>query len=310
MNAGVTGACPSFLRPIVGTIFELSILQYLKKMKKWFLPLWEERLKTLEFDRDDPNHEEPQDQVQMMLRFAQKERPNELHDYDLILRRLAANNFGSMHQTSLQVTNLILNVLGSDAEFNTIAVLRDEVDRIISSDDSELWTKAKVNQMTRSDSVGRETLRLQSFGGRAIFRKVMTNDFKTEDGYHLSKGTILSFLSQPAHLDAEVVDDPAKFDPFRFSRIREIAATNDEKVPPVSLVSTGPDFLPFGHGKHACPGRFLIDFELKMILAYVLRNYDIEFPESYNGQRPPNVWVTEALFPPNGAKIRVKRRAI
>ncbi|CAM1504814.1 Fc.00g024050.m01.CDS01 [Cosmosporella sp. VM-42] len=310
MNAGVTGACPHFLRPVVGRIFEFSVLTYLKKMKKWFLPLYKQRLETLKHDRDDPNYEEPQDQLQMMLRFAEKERPHELHDEELILRRLAANNFGSMHQTALQVTNLILNVLGSDAEFNTIAVLRDEIDRVISSDESELWTKAKVSQMTRSDSIGRETLRLQSFGGRAIFRKVMTNDFKTQEGYHIPRGSILSFLSQPAHLDAENVEDPLKFDPFRFSRIREIAATKDEKVPPVSLVSTGPDFLPFGHGKHACPGRFLIDFELKMILAYVLRNYDIEFPESYNGQRPPNYWLTEAVFPPNGAKVRVKRRVV
>lgn len=278
-------------------------------MNKWFLQLWKQRLETLAFDCDDPDHEEPQDQVQMIIRYAQRERQHELHDYDIMLGRLAASNAGSMHLTQFQVTNLILNVLGSDAEFNTIAVLRDEIDRILGQDESAEWTKAKVNQMTRVDSAGRETLRLHSFGARAGFRKVMTSNFKTPDGYHLPKGTLLSFLSQPAHVDAEIFDEPLKFDPFRFSRLRELAASRDERAPPVTLVSTSPEFLPFGHGKHACPGRFLIDFEFKMILAYVLRNYDIAFPNEYNGQRPPNVWLAEAVFPPEGAKIMVKRRA-
>ncbi|KAH7000529.1 cytochrome P450 [Ilyonectria destructans] len=309
INAAATGGAPRLLQPLIGTLLNIPTRRLLARMNKWFLPLWKQRLETLAFDRDDPDHKEPQDQVQMIIRFAQRERQHELHDYNIMLRRLAASNFGSMHLTQIQVTNLILNVLGSDAEFNTIAVLRDEIDRILGQDESAEWTKAKVSQMTRADSVGRETLRLHSLGARAIFRKVMTSNFKTPDGYHLPKGTLLSFLSQPAHVDAETVDEPLKFDPFRFSRLREIAASRDERAPPVTLVSTSPEFLPFGHGKHACPGRFLIDFEFKMILAYVLRNYDIAFPNEYNGRRPQNVWLAEAVFPPEGVKILVKRRA-
>lgn len=299
---------PRTLQPVVGMLYNISTNLGLNKMKKWFVPIYKERLEALKYDRDDPSHEEPQDVFQMMMRFAQKERTDELHDLGTMLRRLAANNFGSMHQTQIQVTNLILNVLGSDAEFNTIATLREEIERVLGSDDSDFWTKAKVSQLTRCDSFCRETLRLYSFGGRANFRKVMIDDLTTPDGYALPKGTVTSFLSQPAHLDADQIEDPAKFDPFRFSRLRELAATKDEKVAPVSMVTTGPDFLVFGHGKHACPGRFLIDFELKMILAYVLRNYDLKFPEQYDGERPANVWVAEAVFPPDGVKVLVKRR--
>ncbi|KAH7140293.1 cytochrome P450 [Dactylonectria estremocensis] len=309
ISAGATGGAPRLLQPLIGTLLNIPTRRLLARMNKWFLPLWKQRLETLVFDHDDPDHEEPQDQIQMIIRYAQRERQHELHDYNIMLRRLAANNFGSMHLTHIQITNLILNVLGSDAEFNTIAVLRDEIDRILGQDESAEWTKAKVSQMTRADSVGRETLRLHSFGVRANFRKVMTSNFKTPDGYHLPKGTLISFLSQPAHVDAQTLDEPLKFDPFRFSRLRELAASRDERDPPVTLVSTSPEFLPFGHGKHACPGRFLIDFEFKMILAYVLRNYDIAFPRKYNGQRPPNVWLAEAVFPPEGVKIMVKRRA-
>lgn len=310
VNAGASGGMPNLIRPAIGSIFKLATYLDLEKMKKYFMPLYKERMEYLKYDRDDPNNEEPQDHLQMMLRYAQRERPDELHDAGNIMRRLAAQNFGSVHNTQMQVVNLILNVLGSDAEFNTIAVLRDEIERVLGSDNSDLWTKAKVSQLSRADSVSRETLRLGAFGGRANFRKIMVDGITTPDGYHLPRGTVTSFLSQPAHVDPETTEDPMKFDPFRFSRVREIAAANDEKVVPKTMVTTGPDFMAFGHGKHACPGRFLIDFELKMIMAYVLKNYDIRFPESYGGKRPPNTWVAEAVFPPDGAKIQVKRRKV
>jgi cytochrome P450 len=213
-----------------------------------------------------------------------------------------------MHQTSIQVVNVLLNIIGSDAEFNTISVLREEISRVLGGTPS--WTKAKVAQMTRADSVARETLRLDSFGGRAVMRKVLVDGLVTEDGTALPKGAMISFLGRPAQVDATKFDNPLEFDPFRFSRQREAAA--DEHGKPgcghLSFVSTSPEHLPFGHGKHACPGRFLVDFELKMIISYVLINYDVKFPPEYGGQRPENRWRAEANFPPDGARILIKRR--
>ena len=241
----------------------------------------------------------------MMLRYAQKKRPHELYDLQTIATRLTAANFGSMHQTSIQVTNMLLNILGSDAEYNTMAVLRDEVAQILGSDTE--WTKAKVSKMVKADSVARETIRLNSFGGRAGFRKVLVDGVRTDAGLELPRGTQFSFLSQQAHVDGAAYEDPLKYDPFRFSRIRE--ADDAAQGGSLSFVSTGPHYLGFGHGKHACPGRFLIDFELKMIIAYVLQNYDVKFPDEYGGKRPPNRWMTEAVVPPAGVKVLVKRRS-
>ncbi|OHE96230.1 cytochrome P450 [Colletotrichum orchidophilum] len=307
-NAGASGASPRVLRPVVGRVVNLTIHGKINRLKKMFEPVWKERLETLQYERDDPNHIEPQDHLQMMARFAKEHRSEEFNDIDMMTRRLIAANFGSMHQTSIQATNMLLNILGSDTEFNTITTLRDEVNRVLYADGDKNWTKAKVSKMVKADSVARETLRLNSFGGRALFRKVSVDGFKTPDGYHLPKGTIISFLGQPAQTDGEFLEDPLKYDPFRFSRMREDAAAKDEKAPPVTFVTTSPEHLPFGHGKHACPGRFLIDFELKMIIAYVLGHYDIEFPPEYNGKRPENYWLTEALFPPDGVKIRIRRK--
>lgn len=160
--------------------------------------------------------------------------------------------------------------------------------------------------MTLADSASRETLRLHSFANRAIMRKVKTDDLSTPDGHLLPRGTIVSFLTWPAQTDEAAYPDPLSYDPFRHAKLRDDATGTERK--PVGLVTTSPEYLPFGHGKHACPGRFIVDFELKMIVAHVLRHYDIRFPPDYKDQRPPNVWMTEATFPPPGARICIRRR--
>ena len=183
---------------------------------------------------------------------------------------------------------------------------------IIGPDSNTKWTKYKVAQMIKSDSVARETMRLHSNTNRGVFRKVLVEGIKTEDGIELPKGAYVSFLGRPLQCDPETFEDPFKYDPFRFSRVRE-KAPRDEKgrsiTSNLSFVSTSPEHLPFGHGGHSCPGRFLVDFEVKMIVAYLLMNYDVEFPAEYNGQRPANRWMAEALMPPSGARIRIKRRS-
>lgn len=305
-NAGVVSGAPALLRPILGTIFGTWITILINRIKPLIVPLLRQRIANL---TDDPSPNEPLDHLQMMLRYARRERPSEFRSEDNLVRRLVVQNFGSIHNTQMQIINLILNVLGSDAEHNTIATIRDEVDRVLGPGPDTPWTKALVAQLVRTDSVGRETLRLQSFGGRAVFRKVMADGLVTPDGIALPRGTLFSFHSYAVHVDPEGLEDATAFDPFRFSRIREEAAAREQKGVAVGLVSTSPEFLPFGHGKHACPGRFLIDFEFKMILAYMLRNYDVALPESCGGKRPPNLWLAEANIPPSGVRIRVKRRA-
>lgn len=72
-----------------------------------------------------------------------------------------------------------------------------------------------------------------------------------------------------------------------------------------SLVTTSDTYLAFGHGRHACPGRFFAAQEMKLMLAYVLQNYDIEKLK----EKPPSTMLMGTNVPNEKAKIRVKRRA-
>jgi hypothetical protein len=257
LNAGTLGGSPKVLRPFIGPLFKFAIWRQIEKFKPMWRSVYDERVRMLEnFSPDDPDHTEPRDIIQLELRWAQRERPGEVCDFEGLTRRLCALNFAVMHQTALGMTNLILNVIGSDAEFNTIAVLRDEAQRVLYADavagQEPSWTKAKLAQLVRMDSVSRETMRLHSFGGRATFRYAK-EEVETPEGHVLHKGNVICFLGQPIHTDGELFPDPFQFDPFRYSREREseAAENGDAKGGKLSFVTTGTEFLPFGHGPHS-----------------------------------------------------------
>lgn len=212
-------------------------------------------------------------------------------------RRLCLVDVGTFHQASIAITNAIFDIVASDKKHNTIAALREEFSTVLAAHGNN-WSKRAVSQMIKADSICRETLRLNSFSNRSVFKKVMVDDLCTEDEILLPKGAMLSILSSPVHSDTEFYANPDTFDPFRSSREH----TN------LTSVSTGPQFLPFRHGKHACAGRWFFDFEFKMVIAYLVMNYEIELPVEHEGKRPTSMWLSEAKMPPFWGKLRVRRR--
>lgn len=65
-------------------------------------------------------------------------------------------------------------------------------------------------------------------------------------------------------------DDPNKFDAYRFLRVRDESRNGAA----FHYVSTSVAHVGFGHGKNACPGRFLANSMLKIALAFLITKYD------------------------------------
>jgi cytochrome P450 len=82
-----------------------------------------------------------------------------------------------------------------------------------------------------------------------------------------------TLLSLASSLDAatSLKLTPSRFHPFRFSTLRGRPGEENKH----QLVTTGHEQLAFGHGLHACPGRFFASNELKVILVELLRRYDL-----------------------------------
>src|SRR6478609_8997557 len=72
---------------------------------------------------------------------------------------------------------------------------------------------------------------------------------------------------------------PRIFDGFRYSNLRSIKGQESHH----QAATTGPDYLIFNHGKHACPGRFFAICEIKMILIELLAKYDFRLEDGKPG---------------------------
>jgi len=68
------------------------------------------------------------------------------------------------------------------------------------------------------------------------------------------------------------------------------------------------DYLAFGLGKHACPGRFFASNELKLVLAHLVVSYDVKLEDE--GVRPSNVSFSDTLLPNPNAHVFFRRRQI
>jgi tenellin biosynthesis cytochrome P450 monooxygenase len=308
-NAIAVGLGPKWLGSIIGFVVSFGVRRRIARLTRKITPMFHRRLAFL--SQPEGHHfEEPRDFFQMMLRYARRKRPLELASLPTMAARLCIANFTSVHQTSFAAMNLVLNMVSSDAEFGTIEALRDEFKSVSSNKDGDtdsfFWNKANLQRLAKADSLCRETLRLHAFPQRFAPRTVMADGLYTPDGHALPKGTIVTFFAGPVHRDPEIYKEPLKVDPWRFlNRVDHAGLPTTE-----SLVSVTSDFLSWGRGRHACSGRQLVDFELKMLIAYIFLNYDVKLPERYGGVRPSNIWRSEVEFPPPDACIVIKRREL
>jgi cytochrome P450 len=104
---------------------------------------------------------------------------------------------------------------------------------------------------------------------------------------------------------------PTEFDGYRFYNLRAMEGKENKH----QFISTAPDSLSFGHGNHACPGRFFASNEIKVILIEVLRTYDIRLKgdvEMKGGidKRPKDGISGGAVYPNPFAELEFKERNV
>ncbi|KAK4130390.1 cytochrome P450 [Trichocladium antarcticum] len=182
--------------------------------------------------------------------------------------------------------------------------LRAEIEGVLAEHGGE-WNKRALAKMHKLDSVMRESARLNSFVtvgmGRAV---VARSGVVTPSGVKIPCGATVVVPSYVVLQDGDVYPNAHEFKPFRFAEQR-----SDERIEYVeraakAFASTSTDYLAFGHGRNACPGRFFAANELKLILAHLVLNYDI----AIQGSRPPNVWFGLNRAPPFQATVRIRKR--
>jgi cytochrome P450 len=79
-------------------------------------------------------------------------------------------------------------------------------------------------------------------------RKVL-KPFTFSDGTFLPVGSTVAVPVSALHRDAELYNDPNVFDALRFFREANEESENESKKG--QMVTTGVNYVPFGHGRHA-----------------------------------------------------------
>jgi cytochrome P450 len=223
---------------------------------------------------------------------------------DTIMGRVLLLNFLSIHTTTLALTHVLLDLAASCPAY--IEELRTEIATALEAHGGE-WNRRTLGDMPKLDSVFRESQRMHPPAMIGSPKLVTApNGVTTPSGVHLRYGTYLAILGYPVLHDPALYPEPETFKPFRFAELREAADQEGLKLERArqGWAATSKSYSTFGAGRHACPGRFFASTSIKVFLAYILLNYDIE----KQPERPITPSIGMALLPPLKARIRFKRR--
>ncbi|KAJ3536765.1 hypothetical protein NM208_g6581 [Fusarium decemcellulare] len=118
----------------------------------------------------------------------------------------------------------------------------------------------------------------------STLQRLAVRDVTLKDGTSIPKGTKLEFATCSIHRDEGLYNKANEFEAFRFYRMRQEAKASGDGGKH-HYVSVRKDMLGWGYGKSACPGRFLAEVEIKLILSFILASYDLKNPEGQERQK-------------------------
>ncbi|KAM5530553.1 hypothetical protein V8D89_015788 [Ganoderma adspersum] len=274
---------PFFLKTLVGQ-FLSSARRTMRQAVHHIQPVINERranIKTLGEDWSD----KPNDVLQWIIEEAIRRNHSDVS----IVEHMFLVNFAAIHTSSNSITHVLYDLAAMP---ECIQLLREEIE-----------AQAALDKMWKLDSVFRESSRHYGISLIGLPRKVI-KDITLHDGTFIPKGTVVAAAAHATHHDESNYSNADVLVPFRFARVREREGEGSKH----QFVKTSVDFVPFGHGRQACPGRFFAASELKAMLAYIILNYDLKL--GGDGKRPANLSFTSQIVPsPTGQVLFRKRRA-
>ncbi|KAI0865730.1 cytochrome P450 [Xylaria cubensis] len=325
---------PPWMRPAAQyLVSELkTIRKDLAKAQAMLEPLIEERLTSAE---DMSGSEKPDDFIQWLSDALPDE---EKRNYFIQAKMQLLLSASSIHTTSNLTTDCIYD-LAVHQEMQEI--LREEAIEVFEKEEDAWERRDSIAKLKKMDSFIKESQRL-SGNVTSFIRKVM-KPIDLSDGTHLPSGTSLLTPLAGISLDERYYPDPEVFDGLRFWKLRQQqqspAPTRSSSPTPSSITSassssssintfsepltTAPSPSPpnrsghqftsigdtnqnFGLGKHACPGRFFAAQEIKLILSYLLLNYEIKLRDGEARPKPMVFMMTKS--PSQTAEVLFRRR--
>jgi cytochrome P450 len=231
------------------------------------------------------------------------------HPTNLIESMVAAREVPDSGLSDADVSGNVLTMLlaGEDTTANTLAWfiwllqqnatarerLTQEVHRVLGPE-RRMARHEQLAELHYLDACAHETMRIKPIVPLQTTQAVRDTVL---GGVALPAGTLVMCVMRPATVDARHFPNPQAFTPERWlgEEAAEQALSSPKRVA-----------MPFGAGPRMCPGRYLALAEVKMVMAMLLAQFEIESVTSPKGEQ-----VEERLsltMSPIGLKMRLRAR--
>ncbi|KAH9907834.1 cytochrome P450 [Xylariomycetidae sp. FL2044] len=253
-------AAPAFLRPVAWLLIPQSwaLIKAVRDARSLINPEVERRKAAV--DRARAAGEKPPkvaDTIGWMYEVANG------RETDYVAGQLSLT-MAAIHTTTETSCSALLDI----CEFPEVAQqLREEIIDVIGEHG---WAKTSLYKLKLMDSFLKEGQRIRPMGTTTMQRYV-EREFQLSDGTVVPKGARIMVASN--FMDPAIYPEPEAFRADRFLRMRQQPGSEHSW----QLVTTSPAHTLFGHGQHACPGRFFAANEVKIALCHLLLKYDWRF---------------------------------
>ncbi|KAF2877679.1 cytochrome P450 [Massariosphaeria phaeospora] len=230
--------------------------------------------------------------LEFMLDKAQTEQER---DPRFLAKLQSALNAGGVHPTAILVVNTLLD-LAKHPKYQE--KLREEI-RQKNVEVSGNWDQHAFDTLYKLDSALKESLRFNPATLTAYSRELLM-DCELSSGLRLRKGQLICVPSCSKQKDENIFAEPDKYDALR--SYNEDA--NMHRARPFK--SLDEHAHRWGAGRSACPGRFMANIIVTVILVRLLDEYDFQLAPSRG--RPDSTMTHEFIWLTLGARLMVKRR--
>ncbi|KAI8948489.1 cytochrome P450 [Xylaria longipes] len=213
-------------------------------------------------------------------------------DLDFVSGQLGLT-MAAIHTTTESVCRALLDLCKYP---EILQQLRDEIIEVVGR---EGWAKTTLYQLRLMDSFLKESYRVTPLSFLSMNRYV-EKPVTLSDGVTLPKGARLAVVGDWAN--PAIYPEPEKFDAARFVKKRQVSGQENGW----QFVTTSASHLGFGHGEHACPGRFFASNEIKIILCHMLMKYDWRFVPDVPEPEPRSFDSTQSVKA--DTQIQARRR--
>ncbi|KAJ7086454.1 cytochrome P450 [Mycena belliarum] len=206
-----------------------------------------------------------------------KRAKGELYPFPLAVANSVVAIIAGADTTATVLSNAFFNLLSHPQSYK---LLQAEVDEFFprGPGTKEPTDASLLSNMPYLNAVIKETLRLQPPVPTSLQRAptVGGGSKVLGDGFVISEGTAVLFPPYTIQRDPRYFSpDPDSFIPERW-----LAAEDD----PLSTLNQDA-FIPFSAGPANCIGRNLAMIEMRMVIAHVMRAFDLSFEDGYDRRR-------------------------